>query len=167
MGLSCIACRCRKTVRLEHRKYRAIFPSGQLQAFKWAIASRSTALKGIQWVFFAMSALHKTGKCAKLPRQTLELARRKAPMRRPPHLPGEAQMHDWKKDFIEALKVEIEQFSRLLERLETGKFTLGEKSGSGPWVDTTQREIERLRGIISSHNALIAKVEAETLSRVG
>ena len=70
-------------------------------------------------------------------------------------------MSDWHKDFIEALTVEIEQFSRLLEHLETGKTTLGEKNGSGPWVDTTQREIERLREIISSHRALIAKAQSD------
>lgn len=51
--------------------------------------------------------------------------------------------------------------AELLHELESGTLSLGERRGSSQWVDTTQREIERLRHEVEQFDILIAACEGE------
>ncbi|MBN9308048.1 MAG: hypothetical protein J0I99_00860 [Devosia sp.] len=69
--------------------------------------------------------------------------------------------HDWRRDFIDWNKKQIEELRRAVELMEAGVLTLRHQElGKAP-VDMTASEIERDKRTIAELEALIKRAEAE------
>ena len=64
-------------------------------------------------------------------------------------------------DFIHRLEQDLAECRRDLELLESGQMHHRERRGGGPWIDTTQREIDWHKKTIGMYDGLIHKLRAE------
>jgi hypothetical protein len=67
-------------------------------------------------------------------------------------------------DLIEWCRSERSNLQRQLCALESGKFRIGENTGTG-WVDTTAASIERITGSISELDQILAAYERSAKAR--
>jgi hypothetical protein len=64
-------------------------------------------------------------------------------------------------DFVKRLEERAAECRKALEGLEAGKIQTCERIVGGPWVDTTQRDIERNKQDILTYETLIAQARTE------
>jgi hypothetical protein len=81
-------------------------------------------------------------------------------MSRGPRGEKRAIMSVWH-DFIHRLEQDLAECRRDLELLESGQMQHRERRGGGPWVDTTQREIDWRKKTIGMYEGLIRKLRVE------
>ncbi|AJA62532.1 MULTISPECIES: hypothetical protein [Bradyrhizobium] len=64
---------------------------------------------------------------------------------------------DWH-EYARGIEKQLEQLRKDLEPLESGRMTLGEREGSGAWVDVTQEAIDRNKQVIATYEAILKDV---------
>jgi hypothetical protein len=67
---------------------------------------------------------------------------------------------------VRRLEARQAECRKALDLLGSGKIRSGERVRGGPWIDTTQRDIERHQRDIAMYERLIEQVRAERL-RIG
>lgn len=61
--------------------------------------------------------------------------------------------YEFLEEYARRIEADIGEFKNDLAPLEAGEMRLSERRGSGPWVDTTQREIEWHKRTIAIYEA--------------
>jgi hypothetical protein len=69
------------------------------------------------------------------------------------------------KDFVDTLRRENAETQEQIDQIKKMGMRIGERPPGGGWSDVTDREIELLKGDISSRERTIASVEDELRSR--
>ena len=64
-------------------------------------------------------------------------------------------------EYIREMEQDLAERRKSLEPLKSGQMRLGERIGADPWIDITQREIDRREKTIAVHEALLVRLRAE------
>jgi hypothetical protein len=72
----------------------------------------------------------------------------------------EARVTIWD-EYIREMEEDLAERQKSLEPLKSGGMRLGERTGTGQWVDITQREIDRREKTIAVYEALLVRLRAE------
>ena len=62
-------------------------------------------------------------------------------------------------DYRREVEAEIAALKKYLALLESGKLTLGEREGNGPWRDTTQEAMARDRQTIRVYENILEQIK--------
>ena len=74
--------------------------------------------------------------------------------------PAEARVTTWD-EYIREMEQDLAERRKSLEPLKSGQMRLGERIGADPWIDITQREIDRREKTIAVYEALLVRLRAE------
>jgi hypothetical protein len=64
-------------------------------------------------------------------------------------------------EYIREMEQDLAERRKSLEPLKSGQMRLGERIGADPWIDITQREIDRREKTIAVYEALLVRLRAE------
>ena len=62
-------------------------------------------------------------------------------------------------DHIRKIETELAELRTHVTLLESGKVKLGERRDNSPWVDITQRAIDRNKRVIETYEAILAALK--------
>jgi hypothetical protein len=74
--------------------------------------------------------------------------------------PAEARVTAWD-EYIREMEQDLAERRKSLKPLKSGQMRLGERIGADPWIDITQREIDRREKTIAVYEALLVRLRAE------
>jgi hypothetical protein len=66
--------------------------------------------------------------------------------------------YEFLEEYARRIEADIAEFKKDLAPLEAGELRHSERKGNGPWVDTTQREIDWHKRTIATYEAILNQI---------
>jgi hypothetical protein len=75
--------------------------------------------------------------------------------------------YEFLEEYARRIEADIAEFKRDLAPLESGELRLSERKANGPWVDTTQREIDWHKRTIAQYEVILTQIRGRLAGQPG